>query len=86
MTPFDQNADYESQDKEDGMTDLDTEAFFEGLNKDRNNNGDGDDDEKRQDMSLRMAVDLADSWVWRRGFAIFLCSIYMGAFLYKSSK
>ena len=81
VTPFDENANYEEKD----VTDVDADDFFEGFDK-QDGVPDGDDLEKRQDLSLRMAVDLSDNWIWRRGFAIFLCCIFMGAFLYKSSK
>ena len=45
-----------------------------------------EDLEKRQDLSLRMAVKLQDNKLWRRFFTIFICSLYLAAFLYKSCK
>lgn len=78
IIPFDENEDYESLAASE-VNEMDMDSV--------NTVGvpDNDDLDKRADLSLRMAVDLADNWMWRRGFTIFLCSAYVGAFLYKSS-
>lgn len=78
VTPFDENADYETEEAKD----MDAQDFFQEFAK--NDLANDNDLEKRQDLSLRMAVDLADNWFWRRGLTIFLCTVYVGAFLFKS--
>jgi hypothetical protein len=84
VVPFDHTADYESLDKDVDEMEMDALESMQVLNKDDVPNA--DDLDKREDASLRMAVELADSWMWRRGFAIFLCVVYMAAFLFKSCK
>jgi len=79
VVPFDENEDYDSLAPLDINHEMDMDS---SMDKSIPNN---EDLEKRADLSLRMAVELADSWTWRRGFTVFLCSVYLAAFLYKST-